>query len=310
MKNTIHNTVLLLTLLGVCLTCSCRRNPDGIVEDSNSFSLSIPCWEQSWKAGKWETLTLELDDMIWNSVVFLSKESVRLSICDNCGSVRVLDFGNKKERTLFSSTSRFKPSEYEWTAGLSERQLALYGFDPIVGEHKWIAGLSRRSFDLIEAGDVLVVQQRQHLFIFMIQKISGYALDNQEVRYKIAKFSLKDKCPIRIDLSKVKWKEKKNHKAFPIAGRGIEFDLFPTIWTNNKPRFIEIFYDQYYGGSYGPEAVVGDDTAKIAIIHKDDLADVSIIDLRHYRFKSWEDGLGNESEEAVAENDKANLHHR
>lgn len=291
-----------MAVVGVCLLCSCSRDPGGIVVDSNNFSSSFPCWDQSWKAGDWETLILELDDIIWDSIVFLSKESVRLSICDNCESIRILDFGNKKERTIFSQTSRFQPSEYEWAAGLSEKQLALNGFDPIVGKHKWIAGLSRRSFDLIEAGDVLVVQQRHNLFIFMIQKISGIALEDQEVRYKVAKFSLKNKWPVKIDLSEVEWKERNKHKVLPIAGRGIEFDLFPTSWTNDKPMFVEIFYDQYYGGSSGPEAVIGEDVAKIAIIHKDDLVGDTVIDLRQYRFKSWEDGLGNKCGEGVAKN--------
>ena len=56
--------------------------------------------------------------------------------------------------------------------------------------------------------------------------------------------------------------------------------------------FIEIFYDQYYGGFdnlTSPDC----DIAKIAIIHKDDMKESSIIDFRQYRFKSWEDGLGN-----------------
>jgi hypothetical protein len=290
-KYIIYHVVLLASLLCSCSLCSCRRNPEGIVEDSNNFSLSIPCWEQIWQCGNWKPLESNL-----NGEWVFYEGNWGMSICDNCGSIRILDFGNKKERTLFSPTSRFRPSEYEWTAGLSQRQLALYGFDPIFGEHKWVAGLSQRSFDLIEAGDILVVQQRNYLFIFMIQEISGIALDDQEVRYKVAKFSLKDKWPVKIDLSKVNWKERKNHKALPIAGRGIEFDLFPTVWTNDKPTFIEIFYDQYYGGSDGPEAVMGDDVAKIAIIHKDDVQGDYIVDLRRYRFKSWEDGLGNKRE--------------
>jgi len=236
------------------------------VEDSNNFSLSIPCWEQTRQCGKWEPFKSDASDEIG---VYIGG-NVAISICYNCGSIRILDFGNKKERTLFSPSSRIESCD-----------------------HKWTAGLSRRSFDLIEAGDILVVQQRRYLFIFMTQKITGVALDDQEVTYKVAKFSLKGKWPVKIDLSKVKWKERKKHKALSIVGRGIEFDLFPTMWTNYKPKFVEIFYDRYYGGSYGPEAVMGDDVAKIAIIHKDDLAGDFIIDLRQYRFKSWEDGLGN-----------------
>jgi len=58
-------------------------------------------------------------------------------------------------------------------------------------------------------------------------------------------------------------------------------------------------YDQYYGGAHGPGAVIGDDTAKISVIHKEDLKENVIVDLRQYRFKSWEDGLGNRCSEQL-----------
>lgn len=269
-KNIIYYLVLLVAVLGICLLCSCRQNPGGIVEDSNNFNSSIPCWEQTWQCGKWEPLKSDASGEIG---VYIGG-NVAISICYNCGSIRVLDFDGKKERVLFSPRSRVEACD-----------------------HKWIAGLDRRSFDLIEAGDIVAVQQGNYLFVFMIQKISGFALDNQEVEYRVARFSLRNKCPIKIDLSAIKWKARKSYKAFPIAGRKIEFDLFQTIWTNYKPRFVEIFYDQYYGGADGPEAVTGDDTAKIAIIHKDDIKEDGIIDFRQYRFKSWEDGLGNRCDE-------------
>ncbi len=275
-RNIIYHVVFFTALLGICSLCSCGRDPGGIVEDSNDFT-SLPCWRQSWEAGNWETLMLELDDITWNSILFLNEESVRLSLCDNCDSVRVLDFGNKKERTLFSPECRVE-----------------------ICDHKWIAGLCRGSTDLIEAGDFFVVQQRNYLFIFNIQGILGEGLDEPQVEYRVAKYSLKDKWHVKIDLSKVKWRKRKARKAFPIVSRKIGYYLFPTELTNYKRKFIGIYYDQYYGGASGPEVVVGDDAAKIAIIHKDDLAGGSIVDLRQYRFKSWEDGLGNRCDEDSA----------
>ncbi|MHC4157441.1 MAG: hypothetical protein ACYSSO_00025 [Planctomycetota bacterium] len=303
--NSICHLALLTVVLAICLLCSCRQNPGGVVEDSNNFSSSILCWDQSWECGEWEPLELDSTESIRTWDAINAGDGTYWSICDNCGSIRIFDIGSKKERTLLSPRSRLRPCDYKWAAGLSEKQLVLYGFDPIVGEHKWIAGLSRRSFDLIEAGDVLVAQQGNYLFVFMIQNILGVALDDQRVEYRVARFGVGDRFPIKIDLSVIKWKTSKSYKAFPIGGRKIEFDLFPTILTNNKPRFVEIFYDQYYGGSDGPEAVMGSNVAKIAIIHKDDLAGNSIIDLRQYRFKSWEDGMGNSCEESLINDQKS-----
>jgi hypothetical protein len=302
-----YKIVLVVTVLCVCVLCSCRENPGGIVEDSNDFSSSLPCWDQSWECGGWEPLKLDSTESIRTWDAINAGDGTYLSICDNCRSIRILDFNSKKERIILAPRSHLRPSDYEWTAGLSESQLVLYGFDIIAGEHKWLAGLSLRSFDLIEAGDILAVQQRHYLFIFRIENISGSALDDQEVTYKVATFSLKDRWPIKIDLYKVKWKERKTHKALPIAGRDIEFHLFRTILTNSKPVFIEIFYDQYYGGLGGPDTVVGDDAAKIAIIHKDNMKEDGIIDFRRYRFKTWEDGLGNLCDETVSYDEAGRL---
>ena len=274
-KHSISYIVLFVILLNTCLLYSCRRNPGGIVEDPNNFSLSILCFDQSWEYGKWEPLKLDSNESIRSWDAMDAGNGGYLSVCKNCNSDRILDFDAKKQRVLLSSEPNSK-----------------------VCDHDWVAGAGRSSSDLIEAGDIVIVQQRNYLFVFEIQRILGSFLDDQQVEYRVARFSLRNKCPVKIDLSGVKWKERKDHKAFPIAGRGIEFDLFPTMWTNDKAKFLKIFYDQYYGGLYGPEAVTGDDVAKIAIIHKGDIKEDRIVDFRRYRFKSWEDGLSNKCEKS------------
>jgi hypothetical protein len=271
LKN-VTNIVIFMAISGICFFSSCRRHPRGVVEYSSDFASSIPCWKQSWECGEWSPLLRDPNAYVLSWEALDLGDGKYLSICRKCDSDRITDFKRKKVKIILS----WRPHAKTCT-------------------HEWVAGFGRTSSDLIEAGDVVAVQQRQRLFIFMIQEISGFGLNNQEVTCKVAKFDLKGKCPIKIDLSKMKWKEK-TARNLPIDKGGIEFYLFPIDWTNNELKFIIILYDLLYGGFYTPEHLVGNNIAKIAVIHKDDMKTSSIIDFRQYRFKSWEDGLGNKCE--------------
>jgi hypothetical protein len=258
---------------GICFFIYYNRDPGGVVEYSSDFASSIPCWEQSWESGEWSPLLRDPNAYVFSWEALDLGDGKHLSVCRKCDSDRLMDSKGKKVKIILSSEPYAKDCN-----------------------HEWVAGWGRKSSDLIEAGDVVAVQQRQRLFIFMIQEISGASLDDQEVTYKVAKFNLKGKCPIKIDLSKMGWKEK-TARNLPTYKGGIEFYLFRIDWTNNEPKFIIILYDLIYGGFCGYDHLVaGNDIAKIAVIHKDDMKTSSIIDFRQYRFKSWEDGLGNKCE--------------
>lgn len=273
LKN-VTNIVIFMAISGICFFSSCSRHPRGVIEDSNDFASSIPCWKQSWECGEWSPLRRSPMAHVFSWEAIDVGEGKYVSVCRKCESDRIMDFKMIKEKIILSSRPNAKDCN-----------------------HEWIAGLDRKSTDLIEAGDVIAVQQRQQLFIFMIQEISGVSLDDQEVKCKVAMFDLEGKWTMKIDLSKMGWKKETARKALPIDKGGIEFDLFRIDWTNNKPKFITILYDLCYGGFYSPEhLVVSNDITKIAVIHKDDMKASSIIDFRQYRFKSWEDGLGNKCE--------------
>ncbi|MBN2020819.1 MAG: WD40 repeat domain-containing protein [Sedimentisphaerales bacterium] len=262
-------------VIRICLISLLFLWPSGCRDTKNTpkptgISALLPCGEQSWEDGAWEPLKMESSDDIRTWDAINAGDGTYWSVCKKCDSSRILDFKTKKEIVIASSKPNAK-----------------------VCNHEWIAGFGRESSDLIEAGSIIAIQQKRCLFVFMIQEISGFTLPAPEITYKFEKFCLDDRWPIKIDLSKIEWKGPKTKNALPIVGREIETHLVEPKSPDNKSGLIEIMYDQYYGGANGPGAVVGDDAAKIAIIHKDDLKENVLVDFRQYRFKSWEDGLGN-----------------
>ncbi len=225
--------------------------------------LGFLCISQEWDAGKWESISDDLGDYAICGTE--DDKTLGLSFCRHCRSVKVIDFEEKQQRIVLSPEA--KASECV---------------------HKWVAGLSKRAFELIEEGDYLLAIENGKLYIIRIDKIS-WPFSQLIYKRNIVDIS---KTHYKIKTENLKWKEKTAKSQIPLASHKISFYSDSSLQEKEKPH-IEFEYDGYYGGVYGPQAKRAEDSLYIAVVHSSDLGDEAIIDLSMFRFKTWEDGLGN-----------------
>lgn len=268
MKSFIYVLTLSIVLNHVSI-CWCNESD---VEDDFVKELKNNCYLQHWNDGFWspssETATIRTEEM----VPFFTQDEQKylwVSLCRNCESVRIIDPNNRTERIIMSPQARTKQCKHIW--------------GPLI---------SRDSFELIKPGDIIFVLYKGQMFIFKVTSMAGNNLVDQIIVYDRANIS--SGCEItRIKLDTVKWQKKCQTKTgIPVDHREINFTVSSFQNKTSTPSMI-IKYDQYYGGAFGPEAVPYEDSAHIAIVHENDLNDNQLIDLTKFRFKTWEDGLGN-----------------
>lgn len=236
-----------------------------VVEDSN---VPYPCWEQVWDCGDWRALSYEPNRETFFYTDVAGKTMLR-SCCLECGSFRLINPENRTERVVLSYKSKIKNCKHIWRPCVSS----------------W-------SLDPIEEGGAIIVIWRRQFYVVVIEKISFYPDD--KVVYKIAEVPSSEELPVKIDLNVLKWQEKETvSQAIPLAGREIVFSTYEfTAHTEVElGKVLCIGYDYTYGG---PSSSCKLRTpAHIAIVHKSYLKSNPIIDLTKFRFKTWEDGLGN-----------------
>lgn len=232
-------------------------------EDSN---IPLPCWDQSWDCGDWHPLDYILDQQTCFYTNMAGK-TVLWSGCRDCSSQRLINPENWTERIVLSYEGMIKNCKHNWTPST----------------HAW-------SLDPIEQGDALIIVYKGHMYVVLIGKISVYA---DKVQYKIAEVPSSRELPLKINLNNLGWKKEHAKDKIPLADREIAFSTHEfDPGDGAKPREVLcVWYDYYYGGPTPNSKLCV--PVHIGIVHRHDLPEYPIIDLTKFRFKTWEDGLGN-----------------
>ncbi len=269
-------TIAKITLF--LIVCFCGLGACGQAIGNNcsaKFAERFSCWKQGWDAGEWQSIAYEPNISECGTIFTQQNDTLFISVCQLCHSIRVIDLKNKKERILLSPTAQEKNCK-----------------------HVWRAGFNKRSFDPIWEGDMFFVVYKDKTYVVLVKEILGSGVFDRKVIYQIAQLENLVRISGNIKLKELAWKEGKAETEIPIGARGIKF-IREWPEQENFPKYFVIEYDQYYGGSPGPEARPDEDCAHIAIVHKSNLKEMTVIDLTQFRFKTWEDGMGNRCDKQV-----------
>ncbi|MHC4215427.1 MAG: hypothetical protein ACYSWP_18855 [Planctomycetota bacterium] len=254
------------------LVQGCEK-PNG-QKDSNSEQVDLakllPCWEQDWRCGNWEPLD---PNKVHGSELTggLTPDGKRLprSLCNKCSSFRLIDFEDRTMRIALSPRS--------------EGQCV----------HWWRPAITTQGFEHIEIDDLLLIVIDGRLYILKLSKIKEDMIGEQKISFYLSDVGIIDESKLKIRWERLKWRRKFATTYIQIHDRKIEFHSSCDEVDGKTRWFIFIFYDEYYGSAGQLSWPTGYKPTKIAVVHKDYLDTNDEIDLRKFRFKSWEDGLGN-----------------
>ncbi len=167
--------------------------------------------------------------------------------------------------------------------------------------YEWIAGIYAASVrnDSIKEGDILFIIDRGRMYAVWITRLFDAFKYEDKLSYKFAVVSSSGDLPTKVNLGKLNWKSHTATEEIPYADRTLHFITDMEIVNNQLTgrSFISIEYDDFYG-CYGgppnyPDCPIA---AHIAIVDKEYIAENNIVDLTKFRFKTWDDGLGNRCE--------------
>lgn len=246
-----------------------QTDANNITEPAKLF----PCWYQSWHCGEWHSLTYKLDSRECTGGETPDGKVLIRSMCGLCQSLRLVNSDDATERIILSIDGRLKHCEHRWRPAI----------------HRW-------SLDPIEQGDIIFIICGKQMHALVIKKFSFF---DEKLSYDIAEITI-TRFPTQIDLMKLTWcsriadRDEQSVYYIPVGSRTIPLSIHRIDLTRNgmAKEFISLQYDHYYGMTGGPEKI-SHATVHIAIIHKLDVGNGPTIDLTKFRFKTYEDGLGN-----------------
>jgi len=221
-------------------------------------NLPFVCDIQSDIAGNWQPLEYKPHRY---KLLRRDKPWLQGSYCPKCLSLRLINFWNFTERIMLSSRRNSNLCKHSWLPGV----------------HAW-------SLEYLHVGDFLIVLYQEEVFCIRIDTISS-----NEINYSLAKISSLYSTHGMLDLSDIEW-ENKTGCHFQIKDRTIYVKILEE--SDDSKAGISIWYDYYYGG-FPEKANFENSEVLMAIVHESDLQEKGKIHLNRYRFKSWEDGLGN-----------------
>ena len=266
-----------ITGLAIVLNIALIAPSKELFENDLSEQLKNHCYFQHWSNGIWhpfsETATTRTKEM----VPFFTQDEKYLwvSLCRECESIRIIDPNNRTERIIMSPQAKTKQCKHIW--------------GPLI---------SRDSFELIKPEDIIFVLYKRQMYILKVTSITGTNLVDQKITYDKANISLNSDIA-KINLGNLKWQKVCKAKTeIPVDKKVINFTV-NSFQNKTYDPAMTIKYDQYYGGVCCPDGISYEDSAHIAIVHKNDLNNNDLIDLTKFRFKTWEDGLGNLCEKEV-----------
>jgi WD40 repeat protein len=264
--------LLLILLLSAC-TSGCDKNQEQ--KDANSLAdpaKIFPYWNQSWRCGKWRPVTYA-DWRNFTLIRMPDEKSLSMSLCGWCYSIRLINFEDRKERVILSLKARTKQCKHRWRPAL----------------YNW-------SFEPIESGDALFIIYDEQMYVLLVEKIFIDIAFGEKISYKIAKVTGSGSFPTKVRWKKLAWKTRVTEREIPIGSRKITFGnkRVSINESGDNKDIVSIGYDNYYGcwdDTY--DAEIYEKPTRIAIVHKSHLENNPVVDLTKFRFKSWEDGLGN-----------------
>lgn len=217
------------------------------------------CSTQSIAAGYWEPSVYTQDKKISGDMLGYSYDFFSL-YCTKCLSIRLSNVQNFTTRLI-----SFRES------GMSEC------------DHYWVGGTHSWSKDTIGVGDFLAIASDNSLYIIKVNELqrngTGYSIAHEPF------VGIKENNN-KLVLEELNWQETIGKSGFSVANRLVPF----RINESNGNLKLRVAYDNYYGGL--ESALFPERSLLIAIIHTEDIQD-SNVQLNYFRFKGWEDGLGN-----------------
>jgi len=253
--------LLLLAALSQVLFAGCGPSEEasGDSEDGDPFQI-LPCAEQSWQCGKWERPAQPWDPRTCHFWPWHTADGTTLavSVCESCNSLRIIDPNRGKERILASVSAQ------GWRC-----------------EHKWSRAYHSGSIDPVRVGDVLLIAYRARLYILVIDEVFP------DLRYRIASMAIGDSLPSAINLGSLRWRRERGDNDIRFGER----QMFVSMYGLEDA--IGVTYDYLYGYMGRTTDLEDEHTAFIAIVHKSDLSNGNVVEPGRFRFKTWEDGLGN-----------------
>lgn len=269
-----NTLVFLLSFLIFSLACGCdRKEEQSQANTSRNVDTAFPCWEQSWQCGKWFPLTHKLDHAKVLEGETPDGKLLFLSTCDLCDSIRLVNPEAMTERILLSPKGRAEECK-----------------------HTWSSSVHNHSFDPIKKGDAIFVAFGKEMYVLLVESIF---FPSNKISCKIAKITSTGEFVRRIRLGELTWKRIEAEDNVAVGSRWLPFYNSSLIDSNdNVEYFLSITYDRYYGSLGGASAWRYDPSSRICIVHKSYLESNSEVDLAEFRFKMWEDGLGNRCEDS------------
>lgn len=250
----------------------------------------LSCWYQSWKDGEWKPLANEPDP---TSYTYCEPDPYRythpegahgrfyLSMCKKSQSIRVINPDEQTYRILSKASARIPGFEYDWGPGIYASTL-----------------------DKIEEGYALFVIYKNKMYAILITTVLDAFKVDDAIAYSFATVDSGGVFPARVSWKELAWVQKTTERELPLADRTIRFRTGMGI-VNNKltgESYVSIAYDNYYGCYGGPPNYPEyPDPARIAIVDREYLEENDVVDIYKFRFKTWEDGLGNRCEECFDE---------
>jgi len=253
------NRTLLQLLAGAVILmtgCSDKQEPD----TSQPLSGPFPYTLQNWDCGEWITLESPLDSepfYCWpeGDLLFGSQ------VCKKCKSNRIVEIRTNREKILliedFNKTDCTK--------------------------HEWIKGISGAAYATpsIRAGDAAVIYWENHLYIYWIQYIEDDGISFKWISISKDQFTQSTK----LFWNTLSW-QKHQAKDYFICNEKLQVP-FHVHYHLNK-IVLTIRYPLRYGELWDDDE---NTPYYIAVIREEDI-DKNQIDLSHYRFKLWQDGMG------------------
>ncbi len=239
-----------------------------------------PFWNQSWKSGTWRPLTYEPRP---ESYIYCKPDPRRCPIpaestgtfyysrCQSSGNIRIIDKDRKMERIILSGREEISIIKPEWKPAISNGPLAP-----------------------IRKGDALFMICKNEMYVVLIKTISPDQEDT--MTYGFAAIPKDEGLPTEVNMNKLQWRMQTGTKEIRFADRTLRFYTGHSLPRKGFSQIeVSISYDNYFGWYTGAPLEYPWETplAHIAVVDREYLEQNNLVDLTKFRFKTWEDGMGN-----------------
>jgi hypothetical protein len=155
----------------------------------------------------------------------------------------------------------------------------------------WIAGFTTWSLEPIKKGDAMLAAYSEGMYAIAVDQI---LFPRHAISCRIARVPAAQNFPTKIALEELGWKLLTAREKIRVGSRSLRFSASVLDQDDGSTvYYLTIEYDECYGRTWGRNPSEHYSPTHIAIVHTEDLDDNAVVDLTKFRFKTWEDGLGN-----------------